>query len=217
VTIPALVHAELRRDGSRPFLTWYDDGSGERIELSVATIANWAVKAANHLLDEYAVDAGDAVAVDAPAHWLGFVAALGIFVSGAALRLDAGAQPAVPGDAHEFMRLVLAQPDDFTGVEPDPDALALSAAHRTWTATELGNAAVDAVREHQLPDGIRVLSTMPLDSVHGLDASLLVPLAAHGSVVFIANADASKVADKASVERATHTAGVDVAGLPRLA
>lgn len=216
MTVPGLLRSELARDGSRPFLTWYDDASGERIELSVTTIANWAVKAANHLLDEYGVDSGDTVAIDAPAHWLGFVAALGIFESGAALNLDGGGPTTVPGEPREFMRLVLAQPDEFTGVDPDPDALALSAGHREWTATELGRAALAAVREHQLPDGMRVLSTVPLESVHGLDASLLAPLAAHGSVVFVANADASKLADKARVEKATHTAGVDVEGLPRL-
>jgi acyl-CoA synthetase (AMP-forming)/AMP-acid ligase II len=216
VTIPALLRSELARDGSRPFLTWYDDASGERIELSVATIANWAVKTANHLLDEHGLDAGDPVSLDAPTHWLGFVAALGIFVCGAALTLGE-ADVSVPGETREFMRLVLAQPDDLLGAEPDPSAPALVAGHRSWTATELGDAAKHAVVEHQLPDGIRILSTMPLDSVHGLDASLLMPLAAHGSVVFVANAEESKLADKARVEKATHTAGVDVAGLHRLA
>ncbi|MDQ1686476.1 MAG: hypothetical protein QOC82_3213, partial [Frankiaceae bacterium] len=54
-------------------------------------------------------------------------------------------------------------------------------------------------------------------TVHGLDASLLVPLAAGGSVVMVANADVSRLADRAKMERATHTAGCDVAGLPRLA
>ena len=45
-----MLTASLRRDGTRPLLTWYDDASGERIELSVATAANWAAKTAN-LLD----------------------------------------------------------------------------------------------------------------------------------------------------------------------
>ena len=34
-----LLDQQLRRDGTRPLLTWYDDATGERIELSVATAA----------------------------------------------------------------------------------------------------------------------------------------------------------------------------------
>ena len=30
-------------DPTRPLLTWYDDGNGERVELSGATLANWPV------------------------------------------------------------------------------------------------------------------------------------------------------------------------------
>lgn len=210
-----MLRAELARNGARPFLTWYDDGSGERIELSVATAANWAVKAANQLLDDHGVDAGDPVTIDAPSHWLGFVAALGIWTAGAAVDLST-APVALPGDPAEFMRLVLAQPDDFIGLEPSPNEAALIAGPRTWTAGELDAAARHAVAQHDLAAGTRVLSTMPLDSVHGLDASLLVPLAAHGSIVFVANADPAKLTAKAQTEKATHTAGVDVTGLPRL-
>lgn len=211
-----MLRAELARDGARPFLTWYDDASGERIELSVATLANWAVKVANYLLDEHDLEAGEPVAIDAPSHWLGSVAALGIWTAGAAVTLgDAAAS--LPGDPGEFMRLVLSQPDDLAGADAAPDADALVAGARTWSHSELAHAARHAVAEHRLPDGLRVLSAMPLDSVHGLDASLLIPLAAHGSVVLVANADSSKLAAKASTEKATHTAGLDVAGLPRLA
>ncbi|MDX6375117.1 MAG: hypothetical protein QOD98_4105, partial [Nocardioidaceae bacterium] len=41
MTFGDLLRDELRRDSGRPLLTWYDEGSGERVELSVATYANW--------------------------------------------------------------------------------------------------------------------------------------------------------------------------------
>jgi uncharacterized protein (TIGR03089 family) len=54
---------------ARPLLTYYDDATGERVELSGTTTANWAAKAANLLRDECDVEPGTAVAVLLPAHW----------------------------------------------------------------------------------------------------------------------------------------------------
>jgi uncharacterized protein (TIGR03089 family) len=54
---------------ARPLLTYYDDATGERIELSGVTTANWAAKAANLLRDECDVEPGTPVAVLLPAHW----------------------------------------------------------------------------------------------------------------------------------------------------
>lgn len=59
----------LRRDSARPLLTWYDDATGERVELSVATYANWVFKTANMLQDGLAAEPGERVAVMLPAHW----------------------------------------------------------------------------------------------------------------------------------------------------
>jgi hypothetical protein len=61
-----------------------------------------------------------------------------------------------------------------------------------------------------------VLSTLPLDTVDGLDAGLLVPLAAGGSVVLVGSADEARLAERCATEKVTHTAGATVAGLPRL-
>jgi len=36
-TFPALLEAQLRADGSRPLVTFYDDATKERVKLSVAT------------------------------------------------------------------------------------------------------------------------------------------------------------------------------------
>ena len=70
-TFAHLLGAELRRDPGRPLLTWYDDGAGERVELSVATYANWVAKAASLLVDERDLERGDVLLVDLPSHWLG--------------------------------------------------------------------------------------------------------------------------------------------------
>ncbi|MDV6310791.1 TIGR03089 family protein [Gordonia amicalis] len=56
-------------DHSRPLLTYYDEATGERTDLSAATLGNWAAKTANYLVDEIGVGAGDVVVVDLPEHW----------------------------------------------------------------------------------------------------------------------------------------------------
>src|ERR671910_581761 len=64
-----LLLAELRRDRSRPLITYYDDETGERVELSVATFDNWVAKTAGLLRDGLGVEAGGRVAFLLPAHW----------------------------------------------------------------------------------------------------------------------------------------------------
>ncbi|HSK59165.1 MAG TPA: TIGR03089 family protein [Actinomycetospora sp.] len=59
----------LAADPARPLITFYDDATGERIELSGATFGNWVAKTANLLRDECDVEPGTAVAVLLPAHW----------------------------------------------------------------------------------------------------------------------------------------------------
>lgn len=64
-----LLEQALARDPARPLLTYYDDATGGRAELSAATLANWVAKTANLLTDELGVQPGDRVAVLLPAHW----------------------------------------------------------------------------------------------------------------------------------------------------
>jgi hypothetical protein len=40
-TIPAVFAAAVRKDPTTPLLTWYDDATGDRTELSGATLDNW--------------------------------------------------------------------------------------------------------------------------------------------------------------------------------
>ncbi|MBV9025540.1 MAG: TIGR03089 family protein [Streptomycetaceae bacterium] len=64
-----LLTAALATDPARPLLTYYDDATGERVELSVATFANWVAKTANLLQDDLAAAPGERVALLLPAHW----------------------------------------------------------------------------------------------------------------------------------------------------
>ncbi|NYD40940.1 TIGR03089 family protein [Nocardioides panaciterrulae] len=70
-TFAALLERQLRTDPGRPLVTWYDHASGERVELSVTTYANWVAKAASLLADEHDLERGQVLHLDLPSHWLG--------------------------------------------------------------------------------------------------------------------------------------------------
>jgi uncharacterized protein (TIGR03089 family) len=71
VTLTAALLGPLRSGtaAARPLITFYDDATGERVELSGTTTANWAAKAANLLREECDVEPGTPVAMLLPAHW----------------------------------------------------------------------------------------------------------------------------------------------------
>ncbi|WP_053748133.1 TIGR03089 family protein [Streptomyces sp. MMG1533] len=64
-----LLRSALAADPARPLVTFYDDATGERVELSVATFANWVAKTSNLLQGDLAAGPGDRVALLLPAHW----------------------------------------------------------------------------------------------------------------------------------------------------
>jgi uncharacterized protein (TIGR03089 family) len=70
-TFPAVLAEQVRQSGARPLVTFYDDATGERTELSAVTYANWVAKTAGLLQDELDLTRGDVVLVDLPTHWLG--------------------------------------------------------------------------------------------------------------------------------------------------
>ena len=73
----------ISTDRMGPRITYYDDASGERIELSTVTLANWAAKTANLLRDELGAGPGTRVAVLLPAHWQTVAVLLGVWWIGA--------------------------------------------------------------------------------------------------------------------------------------
>ncbi|MCP3820480.1 TIGR03089 family protein [Streptomyces sp. A3M-1-3] len=64
-----LLRSALAADPARPLVTFYDDATGERVELSVATFANWVAKTANLLQGDLGAEPGDRLALLLPAHW----------------------------------------------------------------------------------------------------------------------------------------------------
>ena len=79
----ALLDPLLKTDPMGPRITYYDDATGERIELSTVTLANWAAKTANLLRDEFGAGTGTRVAVLLPAHWQTLAVLLGVWWVGA--------------------------------------------------------------------------------------------------------------------------------------
>ncbi|HET9875780.1 MAG TPA: TIGR03089 family protein [Mycobacterium sp.] len=78
----------LRADPVGPRITYYDDASGERIELSAATLANWAAKTGNLLRNELGAGPESRVAVLLPAHWQTAAVLFGTWWIGAQVMLD---------------------------------------------------------------------------------------------------------------------------------
>src|SRR6201989_3212849 len=78
----------LRADPVGPRITYYDDATGERIELSAVTLANWAAKTGNLLRDELAAGPASRVAVLLPAHWQTAAVLFGVWWIGAEVVLE---------------------------------------------------------------------------------------------------------------------------------
>jgi uncharacterized protein (TIGR03089 family) len=114
--------ADLLRsaDPARPLVTFYDDATGERVELSVATFANWVAKTANLLQNELSAEPGDRVALLLPAHWQTAVWLLAC--SSVGVVADVGGDPAAADH-------VVAGPGEFeAGLACSGERIALSLA-----------------------------------------------------------------------------------------
>ena len=95
---------------ARPLVTFYDDATGERVELSGVTTANWAAKAANLLRDECDVEPGVPVAALLPAHWQTAAVLLAAWWCGAEVVTDPAAAEWVLCDADRVDRALAAKP-----------------------------------------------------------------------------------------------------------
>lgn len=61
---------QVGRSPGEPAVTFYDHATGERVELSYVTYANWVAKTASFLQDDVGLDRGGVIALDLPTHWL---------------------------------------------------------------------------------------------------------------------------------------------------
>ncbi|MBB2890706.1 TIGR03089 family protein [Flexivirga oryzae] len=88
--------ALLAGDLTRPRLTWYDGGTGERVDLSGKTLAKWVAKAANWLDQEMALSPGDRLSLTIPAdHWRAIYWSLAGWTRGLVVTTESDADAAV--------------------------------------------------------------------------------------------------------------------------
>lgn len=228
----ATPYAALRayRDLARPFLTWYDDQAGIRIEVSMASLGNAIAKAAGLLRDEYDVQPGDEVSIDLPMHWQRAVwlGACWSVRAVAVIERDVDAtvlvtEDASAGGAADVLEISTSplwlpgrnQPDVFTPFTVQaPGDPALRSRGATWTAAEVMNRSMGLAQGWGLPQGGRLLAVQPLPETTGGDdtqeddtaewlVTLPVPLVCAASVVVISAEDASRREERISAERIT--------------
>ncbi len=230
-TFPALLDGLLRADGARPLVTFYDDASGERVELSVTTYANWVAKTAGLVQDELGLERGDRVLVDLPAHWLtpvwlGAAWTVGLEVTtapAAGVDLVVCGPDGVPqhaGAAEHVIALSLL-PMGARFREPLPDGVVDYGAvvwgqpdsflamdpvgpdDLAWSGATPSSRATqaDLVAPGTAEPGVRLLTDLSPATDAGLPA-FLDPLVAGGSTVWVANPDPDGWDHRAQVERA---------------
>ncbi|MGH3937638.1 MAG: TIGR03089 family protein [Pseudonocardiaceae bacterium] len=216
-----LLGPPLRANPASPRITHYDDNAGSRVELSGATLANWAAKTANWLRDELDVQPGDTVAILLPPHWQTAGVLLGAWWCGATVTESAaGAQVALCGVA----RLAdVAGVDEVAAVGLDAlgqgipvlpsgvrDYASEVRAHGdTFTAgapspdtSKVVAAARARAAELSLSSGDRLLWTTGWDgAVPG--ELLLAVFAADASLVQCTGTDAAVLAERCAAERVT--------------
>lgn len=121
-TVPSLFAAIVGRDPSLPLLTFYDDATGERVELSGATLGNWISKTANLIVDGCGLGPGDTAGVWLPPHWQTAAVLLGAWSAGITVTYG---EPTAEGTDVEFASLRAVEAGAPTG-PPDRFVLGLA-------------------------------------------------------------------------------------------
>jgi uncharacterized protein (TIGR03089 family) len=115
----AILDPMLRADPVGPRITYYDDATGERIELSAVTLANWAAKTGNLLRDELAAGPASRIAILLPAHWQTAAVLFGVWWI--------GAEAVLPGEAADLALCTAERLDEADAiVEPGGEVAVLS-------------------------------------------------------------------------------------------
>ncbi|ORB69771.1 TIGR03089 family protein [Mycobacterium scrofulaceum] len=226
----AVLDPLLRADPVGPRITYYDDATGERIELSAATLANWAAKTGNLLRDELGAGPGSRVAILLPAHWQTAAVLFGVWWIGAEAVLEPGgadlalctadrldeAEAAAAGEVavlslDPFGRPVPDLPigvtDYATAVRVHGDQIV---AERRPGPALAGRSVDEVLAECQssaaargLTATDRVLSTAAWSGPDELVDGLLAILAVGGSLVQVANPDPSAQRRRVETEKVT--------------
>jgi uncharacterized protein (TIGR03089 family) len=95
-TVPALLGGGSAAEVDRPLLTYYDDATGERAELSAAALAGWASRTAGLLREGCALGIGDRMAVLLPPHWQTAGVLLGAWSAGLSVSFRLAATAGLP-------------------------------------------------------------------------------------------------------------------------
>jgi uncharacterized protein (TIGR03089 family) len=214
-----LLRSALAADPGRPLVTFYDDATGERVELSVATFANWVAKTANLLQGDLGAGPGDRVVLLLPAHWqtavwllacssVGVVADVGGDPSGADVVVS-GPESLEAARACGGERVALAlrplggrfpqTPAGFVDYAVEVPGqgdrfVAFSPVGPGEPALVVGGrefTGAEVVEQARVDGdvGARVLSGLSYDTWDGLSSGLYGPLASGGSVVLCRNLD----------------------------
>jgi len=229
-TFTTLLGSLLGKDPGRPLVTYYDHATGERVELSVTTYANWVAKAASLLAEEHDLERGQGLHLDLPTHWLGpvFLGAawtVGLVVTtadqadavvcgpeGLATWGERAADLPVLACSLLPMGVRFAEPlppgvhDVGIEVWSQPDAFT------AWDPPGPDDLALPGVTQAELwrtaaagsllTDGGRLLTEANPASPPGV-ASFAEPLARGGSVVLVSHADPGRLEATYVAERAT--------------
>ena len=228
----AILDPMLRIDPVGPRITYYDDATGERIELSAATLANWAAKTGNLLRDELGAGPASRVAVLLPAHWQTAAVLFGVWWIGAEVVLgDSAADVALctadrldDADATGAGEVAVLSLDPFGRPAPDQpigvtDYATAVRVHGDQIVAErnpgpvlAGRSVEDVLAACQesastrgLTAGDRMLSTASWDGPDDVIEGLLAVLAVGGSLVQVANADPAALPRRMETEKVTRT------------
>lgn len=231
-TPEGLFDALVRTEPTRPFVTYYDETTGERSELSVRSLGNWVAKTYFLLMDELGLGVGDRALVALPAHWISVPAVLGAFTAGLEVTtagsgevafVEPATLPRASGVPDVYAVAPASAAQGFGGSAPAGAADYVSAVRPQqdkWPQVRLvagpddpgldgaaRRAVVERARDRAADLGVghgaRVLTTRPWGSAADLLDSLLVPLAVGGSVVVVRGADESTLARRVEQERVT--------------
>jgi uncharacterized protein (TIGR03089 family) len=230
-TIAQLFAESVAIDPARPLLTWYDDATGERTELSGATLDNWVSKTGNLLVHGLGLGPGDTASVVLPPHWQTAAIMLGCWTAGLAIvHSDSPTDvsfglvdgPAPGGEAfavglHPFALPIRDLPDGvqdwvlaarthgdrYAGMPADPAAAALIGLPGGGSVShaELAGSALARADELGVSRGDRVI--INVDAHRRPMDWLVAPIAAGASLVLCRNTAADRLEPRAATERAT--------------
>jgi uncharacterized protein (TIGR03089 family) len=226
----AVLDPLMASDPAGPRITYYDDATGERIELSTVTLANWAAKTGNLLRDELGAGPGTRVAVLLPAHWQTAAVLFGIWWIGAEVVLSGDADIALctadrlpdGDDAVGAGEVAVLSLDPFGkpaadlrigvtdyatsvrvhGDQISPERHPGSALDGRSVADTLAGAQASAAAQG-FTAGDRVLSMAGWTTSDELTDNLLAVFAAGASLVQVANPDASALDRRRQMEKVT--------------